>query len=96
MAGTYKTTVSIDDATLPEVAWTLSGELFGEVSHRKPNLSLLSEIALRTGGKLDPTPEDVRPYLKQIATRRPYSHELLVLALLFLFLEVGIRALPRR
>jgi uncharacterized membrane protein len=96
MAGTYRTTVSIDDASLPEVAWTLSGELFGEVSHRKPNISLLSEIALRTGGVMDPAANDIRPYLKQIATRRLYSHELLVLALLFLFLEVGIRALPRR
>lgn len=96
MAGTYKTTVSIDDAKLPEVAWTLSGELFGEVSHRKPNISLLSEIALRTGGLIDPTPSDIRPHLKQLASRRLYSHELLVLALLFLFLEVGIRALPRR
>ncbi len=96
MAGTYKTTVAIDDAKLPEVAWTLSGELFGEVSHRKPNVSLLSDLALRTGGMMDPSPEDIRPYLKQSATRRLFSHDLLVLALLFLFLEAGMRALPRR
>jgi len=96
MAGTYKTTVSIDDAKLPEVAWTLSGELFGEVSHRKPNVSLLSEIATRTGAILDPSSEDLRPYMKNTSARRLYSHHLLVLALLFFFIEVGIRALPQR
>jgi len=96
MAGTYRTTVSIDDATLPEVAWTLSGELFGEVSHRKPNISLLSEIATRTGAILDPSADDLRPYMKNTSARRLYSHHLLVLALIFFFLEVGIRALPQR
>ena len=95
MAGTYKTTVSIDDAKLPEVAWTLSGELFCEVSHRKPNVSLLSEIATRTGAILDPSSEDLRPYMKNTSARRLYSHHLLVLALIFFFLEVGVRALPQ-
>lgn len=96
MAGTYRATVSIDDAKLPEVAWTLSGELFGEVSHRKPNLPLLSELAARTGGVIDPTADDIRPFLKQVATRRLYTDDLLFVALLLFFVEVGIRALPRR
>ncbi len=96
MAGTYRTTISIDDAKLPEVAWTLAGELFGEVPHRKPNVALLSELATRSGGILDPEAHDIRPFMKQLATQRMYAHDLLMLALIFLLVEVSIRALPRR
>jgi hypothetical protein len=34
-AGTYRATVSLGSQKLPEVAWTLSGELFGEQQHQE-------------------------------------------------------------
>jgi uncharacterized membrane protein len=96
VAGTYRTTVSLGDATLPEVAWTLSGELFGERSFRKPNLAVLSEIAERSGGKVDPTAEEIRPLLRQTSERTPRAHIFLIAALLLLFAEFTVRALPNR
>lgn len=94
IAGTYRTTVSLGDATLPEVAWTLSGELFGERSFRKPNLSILSDIAERSGGKVDPSADEIRPLLRQATERSSLAHLFLITALVLLFAEFGIRALP--
>lgn len=96
VAGTYRTTVSLGDASLPEVAWTLSGELFGERSFRKPNLTLLSEIADRSGGKVDPSADEIKPLLRQTSERTPRAHIFLVVALLLLFAEFTVRALPNR
>lgn len=92
MAGTYRATTSIGEASLPEVAWTLSGELFGEQSRRKPNLSLLNELAEQTGGKVDPTADDIRPLLKQVSDTTNHAEFFLALALVLFFVEVSIRA----
>jgi len=95
-AGTYRATISLGGAALPEVAWNLSGELFGERSYRKPNLSLLSELASASGGKLDPSANDLRPLLKQTSDVEPLEHLFLVCALLTLLLEIALRALTPR
>jgi hypothetical protein len=96
IAGTYRTTVSLGNASLPEVAWTLSGELFGERSFRKPNLAVLSDLAERSGGKVDPSPEEIKPLLRQARDRTSLAHLFLIAALVLLFAEFGVRALPNR
>jgi len=93
-SGTYRATVSIGDAELPPVAWELSGELFGERQHRKPDLATLSQIARQTGGVVDPSATQLLSLMRQEAERREYSHKLLVAALLLLFVEVLLRLIP--
>jgi uncharacterized membrane protein len=90
-AGTYRAEIKIGDSTLPPVAWELPGELFGEQAHRVPNTALLSEIASRTGGSIDPSSDVLRPLMKQESARTSYSHPLLVAALLLFFLELLLR-----
>lgn len=94
-AGTYRAEIKVAGANLPPVAWELSGELFGERPHRLPNTALLSEIAGRTGGVLDPTTDTLRPLMKQESTRTTYSHPLLVAALILFFLELLLRLRAR-
>jgi hypothetical protein len=93
LAGTYKANLSVGDAQLPPVAWDLTGELFGERPHRKPELAVLSEIARRTGGMVDPSAETLKSYMRQESERKTYSHELLVAALALFFLDVLLRVL---
>jgi hypothetical protein len=88
--------VSLGSQKLPEVAWTLSGELFGEQQHRTPNLELLQAIANRTGGKINPTPDDIRPLMTQVLERREVAHLFLMAALLLFLLELLLREASRR
>lgn len=91
MAGTYKAKIAIGDGHLPEVAWTLSGELFGERPHRRPNTKLLTNIATTSGGKVDPAAEDLRPLLRQLSDMRDFTRIFLAIALGLFFLEVALR-----
>lgn len=99
-AGTYRAVISLGDQKLPEVAWTLSGELFGEKQHRAPNVSLLERIASATGGKLNPSAEELKPLMTEVLDKRDLTHYFLIAALALLFLEVlareGLRRLPSR
>jgi uncharacterized membrane protein len=90
-AGTYRAEITVADANLPPVAWDLPGEIFGERPHRLPNTALLSEIASQTGGAVDPSPDTLRPLMKQESTRTTYSHHLLIAALAVFFLELVLR-----
>jgi len=95
-AGTYRATVSIGTQKLPEVAWTLSGELFGELQHRAPNLLLLEAIASKTGGRLNPSAEDLKPFMTQVLDKRDLSHYFLIAAFLLFVAELLLRELLRK
>lgn len=90
-AGTYRALVSLGDQKLPEVAWTLSGELFGEQQHRAPNVSLLERIASATGGKLNPSAEELKPLMTEVLDKRDLTHYFLIASLALLFFEVLVR-----
>lgn len=90
-AGTYRALVSLGDQKLPEVAWTLSGELFGEQQHRAPNVSLLERIASATGGKLNPSAEELKPLMTEVLDKRDLAHYFLIASLALLFFEVLVR-----
>ena len=99
MAGTYKATISIGKQRLPEVAWSLPGELFGEHPHRAPNLALLEQISLRSGGRLNPRAQELRQFIKQLSAKQDLAQIFVIAALLLLFIEIigrEILALRRR
>jgi hypothetical protein len=93
---------TLDDAkpvateVLPEVAWEIDGSQFGEQPHRQPDLALLSELARRSGGMVDPSADDLRPLMHQESEVTPYSHELVLVALILLLLEFMLRIIRVR
>lgn len=87
-AGKYEALFSLAGAPLPRVAWELSGDLFGEAPHEKPNLSLLERLASQTQGKVNPSASDLKGRLKTTADTHDYAPLALMLALLLLFVEV--------
>ncbi len=91
-AGTYRSIISLGNLPLPEVAWTLSGELFGEQPKRAPNLQVLESVASKTGGRLNPSAADLKPLLTQGTKSRDLSLEFLAAALLLFFAELAVRA----
>jgi hypothetical protein len=105
-AGTYQARLrfvgTLDDAkpvateVLPEVAWEIDGSQFGEQPHRQPDLALLSELARRSGGMVDPSADDLRPLMHQESEVTPYSHELVLVALILLLLEFMLRIIRVR
>lgn len=94
-AGTYRATIAVGAAELPEVAWTLSGELFGEQAHRAPNLPLLEALASRSGGRVNPQAADIRPFMAQVANEQELSHAFLIAAMLLFGFELLARELLR-
>jgi hypothetical protein len=90
-AGTYKVATKIGDAQLPPVAWTLSGELFGEQRYRKPNLQLLEQIASHTHGKVNPSAKDLQSSLTTISDKSSHQLPFLIAAFLVLLLEILLR-----
>ncbi len=94
-AGTYKATVRVGDATLPTVAWTLSGELFGEQPRRRPNTPLLEQIASQTGGKVNPSAEDLKSSISVLSDKEGKQPLFLLIALALLFAEILVREFGR-
>ena len=88
MAGTYKATISLGKQRLPEVAWSLPGELFGEHPHRAPNLALLEQISLRSGGRLNPSAQELRQFIKQLSAKQDLAQIFVIAALVLLFIEI--------
>lgn len=95
-AGKYQAALSIGGSPLPPVAWNLSGELFGERRYPSPNIALLNTVALNSGGKVNPSSDDILPHLKSSLASISYSPHCLALALLSLLIEMIVRLLLRR
>jgi hypothetical protein len=85
----------VGETTLTDVAWALSGELFGEHTYPRPNMVLLEKVASMTGGKVNPTADDIRERLTATTERTDQSSLFLQLALLAVFLEITARELLR-
>jgi Ca-activated chloride channel family protein len=90
-AGTYKVTMRVGEASLPTIAWTLSGELFGEQPRRQPNIPLLEQIASHSGGKVNPSAQDLKSSLNVLSDKESKQHLFLLIALALLFLEFLVR-----
>ena len=95
LAGKYRGVISVGDSKSPEIAWSLPYELFGERVLPRPNSSLLEQLALATGGKVNPTAEDLASSKKEEVTRTPVVRWFLILALLLFFAEIAAREFLR-
>jgi uncharacterized membrane protein len=93
--GTYIATVTIGNATLPDVAWEISDETFSELPHFKPNMPLLQQIASRSGGLVNPDKEALSKYLQMSTTKRDLSIAFASLALFLFMLELLVREFGR-
>jgi uncharacterized membrane protein len=96
MAGTYRAAISVGLEALPPVAWDIDGGVFGERPHRLVELSILGDIAKRSGGIIDPKPSDLAPLLEREVDRVSYVGQLLALALVAAMFELIARAFYRR
>jgi Ca-activated chloride channel family protein len=90
-AGTYRADIRVGNEVLPPVAWELAAELFGERTHRNPNIALLSEISAATAGAIDPTAQSLSSNMRQESSRTLFSKQLIVAALLLVLLELAMR-----
>jgi uncharacterized membrane protein len=90
-AGTYKADLKAGDFTLPRFAWDVSGEVFGERTHRAPNMNFLREIAHKSGGVVNPSPEDIKRVLKYARQKRFYVWEFVLLVAFVYGLELLVR-----
>jgi Ca-activated chloride channel family protein len=91
LAGKYRSVVTVGQSRSPEVAWALPIELFGERVLPRPNTALLEQLALKTGGKVNPTREDLEASHKEETTRTPVARWFIVLALVLFFVEILAR-----
>lgn len=95
-AGTYRATVRVGDTVLPTIAWTLSGELFGEQPRKQPNTLLLEQIASRTGGIVNPSAQDLKSSLTVLSDKSNKEQFFVLLAMILLFVEILVREFGRR
>lgn len=93
LPGKYELQGLVDESKLTPVAFELSGELFGEKKGRGFNLPLLEEIASATGGKVNPSLEDVRASKGEKIERTDLSSLFVLMAILCLAAEIFVREL---
>jgi Ca-activated chloride channel homolog len=81
------------DETFPPLAYTVSPSIDAEAPRPAPNYGLLEHLASATGGRLNPSPDELltsRPHFEQTASFSPW---LIVTAMILLILEALIRRL---
>ncbi len=98
-AGTYKARLRLGQSqdgpeaisAMPEVAWEVDSSQFGEQPHRRPNLTLLAELARRSGGILDPTADRLQALAQKESEITSHSRKFIITALCLLLLEFLLR-----
>ena len=81
------------DQTFPPLAYTVSPAIDAESPRPAPNYGLLEHLASATGGRLNPSPDELatsRPHFEQTASFSPW---LIVTAMILLIAEALIRRL---
>lgn len=73
------------------VAINLSGELFGERRNEGVNIDLLASLAKMTGGKVNPSAQELSAAATPIVVKTPLRAWFLLLAVLFVVLEIIAR-----
>jgi uncharacterized membrane protein len=95
-AGKYLAKLKIGEVALPDVAWSLEGELFGEQKRNNQNIQLLSDLAFKSGGKLSPSKDDLIKFIRNTIEAKSLALPFLILALLFFGVELVTREILRR
>jgi Ca-activated chloride channel family protein len=81
------------DETFPPLAYTVSSAIDAEAPRPAPNYGLLEQLASATGGRLNPSPDELatsRPHFEHTASFSPW---LIVTAMILLIAEALIRRL---
>jgi uncharacterized membrane protein len=92
-AGKYELRTDIGKQSLTPVAFYLSGELFGELKNKGFNMPVLSNLAGSTGGRFNPSAEEIQTQVYTQTIRKSLARPLLGLALLLLLIEILWREL---
>ena len=82
IAGTYQAKIKVGSVELPTVAFNLPGRLFGEKKGQGFNVPLLTKLAQATGGKINPSPEELVENPVAGKVRQDFSMWLLIVAIL--------------
>lgn len=90
-AGRYEFKASIGRRTLTPVSFYLPGELFGEKEGRGFNREILSLMAAQTGGKINPSKEELLLNAKKEVTKFYLMYPLIALGIFCLLLEILVR-----
>jgi Ca-activated chloride channel homolog len=77
----------------PPLAYTVSPAAFAELPHRRPNYDLLERLAAASGGRLNPSPNDVVMARPQFKHNEGFAQQLLAAAMLLLIAEALVRRL---
>jgi len=94
-AGDYEFAANVSGRKLTAVAFNLSSELFGERHWRGFNLPTLQKLASETGGKINPTLQDLREQNTVAREKYDLSQFFFGLAILFLLAEIILREIPQ-
>jgi Ca-activated chloride channel homolog len=88
VAGKYEIRAKAGTHFLTPAGFYLSGELFGEKKGQGFNLALLERLGAVSGGKINPTPEDLRSVERKRVGRRDLSWVLITLGLILVLFEI--------
>jgi hypothetical protein len=73
------------------ISFVLSGDLFGEKKGRGFNSALLNELAVISGGMVNPEAQDILRLAKPEVRKIPLTFPLVALAAVLFLLEILIR-----
>lgn len=96
VAGRYELRLRGGQAKFPPVAFHLSGELFGEKKGQGFNVAFLQRLAKATGGKVNPSREDLIRGSEKEGVKYDLSSYLFILAALLLGYQIYLREIARR
>jgi hypothetical protein len=89
--GNYRTDVRYKDTKFPPVLFSVNSELFGERRGEPINLPLLSQLAQRTDGKVNPEPNELTLRILNVKKSVNLTPYLLALAFVLIIVEALIR-----
>ncbi len=81
------------DKKFPPLGYTVSPSVNAELPRPEPNYGLLEHLASATGGRLNPSPEEVATGRATLERRVPMNPYLIVAAMLLLIAEALVRRL---
>lgn len=90
-SGDYRLNFSYGAVQLPDLALTVPGDAFGEKSAKGINVQMLSELAYLSGGRVNPTVNQIPIKGRTTEKRDQLFPPLAIAALLLLLLEVFLR-----
>lgn len=90
-AGKYVVKLLSDEYRVPQLAFEVPPDLFGESSSLGWNRALLHMLAERSDGAINPTPDELRSTRAVEKYFTPLAPWLLLLAVFFLIIEIALR-----